>query len=591
MTTTEALTLALRHRQTGNLGQAEALCRQILDVEPQSVGALYLLGLVCQLQGRVHDCVSAYEQAVRITPDHADAHHNLGAAYASLKRFDEAAACCREVVRLRPDRAGGHTNLGNVLAALGRWEEAITCYHQALRLDPKCAMTAANLRMAQEMHGTGSPSPAAASSSAASAETLNDQGVAWMRQGRLDEAVACWQRSLRIKELSEVHTNLGWLSLAQGDMEPAAVSFRRALELKPENTDALRNLGILYARQNRLAEAVRCFQEAVVLRPDSAEVHAQLGNGLLAAGKPMEARDSLREALRLRPDHAETYRDLGLACAEIQHWREASDCWRRSLALNPKDPITYRQLGHALNTVGKPAGALRCYREVLALCPDDTEARLMVEALGGSSPRAQLPADYVASTFDASAGDFDQLLVGELDYRVPELLQAALGPPPESRSLAVLDLGCGTGLCGVAFREWARMLIGVDLSPGMLARARERGIYDQLILSDLVSAANDSEGKFDLVVAADVLIYLGDLEPALRAVYRALRPAGRFGFSVELLESGEYRLLPTQRFAHSRAYLERLAGKTGMREISVHQTVIRTENGAGVIGLVVVWQR
>jgi predicted TPR repeat methyltransferase len=584
MTTTAALDLARQHLQAGNLPQAEALCRQVLDVDPRLIEALYLLGLVCQLQGRLDDCVAAYRQALQGDPEHADTLHNLGAAYAGLGRLDEAAACCREAVRLRPDSAGAHANLGNVLLALGRPDEAVGCYQQALRLDPNSVATQANLRMAQEAVATAQAAPA-------SAEALNEQGVEWMRQGRPDEAVACWQRALRIKEIPEVYNNLGCVYGGQGDLEQAAASYRKAVALQPRSSDALRNLGLVLARQDRFDEALRCFQEAAARWPDSADTHAHLGKALLAGGQPHEACTALREALRLRPDHAETYRDLGAACAELKQWREASECWRRSLALDPRDPHTYRLLGNALNQVGRTAEALTCFRQVRALCPDDPEARLMVEALGRPSAPAGLPAAHVAATFDGSASQFDQLLVEKLEYCVPEVLETVLGPKPGPRSLDVLDLGCGTGLCGVVFRDWARRLVGVDLSPGMLARARDRGIYDQLILSDLVAAARDSAETFDLVLAGDVLPYLGDLEPMARAVYRVLRPGGRFGFSVELLDTGEYRLLPAQRFAHSRAYLEDLARRTQMREVCVQPTVIRREHGEGVPGLVVVWSR
>src|SRR5262249_8995897 len=129
--------------------------------------------------------------------------------------------------------------------------------------------------------------------------------------------------------------------------------------------------------------------------------------------------------------------------------------------------------------------------------------------------------------------------------RSQEWLKAALEPGPPERTLDVLDLGCGTGLCGAQFRPWARTLMGVDQSAGMLARARARGIYDELTESDLASALRKYADRFDLIVASDVLLLVGDLAPVFDAVARALHPGGRFAFTVDIAEGDfDYRLTP-----------------------------------------------
>jgi predicted TPR repeat methyltransferase len=175
------------------------------------------------------------------------------------------------------------------------------------------------------------------------------------------------------------------------------------------------------------------------------------------------------------------------------------------------------------------------------------------------------------------------------------LLQVSLEPAPPPRSLAVLDLGCGTGLCGLRFRGWAHTLIGVDISPNMLARARERGIYDELILGDLLPPLQASEGRFDLIVASDVLFYVGDLEPVLRAVHQALRPGGRFAFTVELPAKSEgepdYRLLPLGHFVHSRPYLRQVTAAAQLQEVRANEVTFPREDGESVPGLVVVLAR
>jgi predicted TPR repeat methyltransferase len=420
------------------------------------------------------------------------------------------------------------------------------------------------------------------------AEALNDEGVALMNQGRLDEALDRWREALRLKETAEVHNNLGYLHAARGEWDQALASYRRALELKPAFADALNNLGIACFQKGQLDDAARCFRQAIEQRPDFAQAHNNLGNALLALGKPQEAADCYLQVLGLRPGDSAAYYSLGVACAALQQWREAAACWRRSLEGDPTNLNTQRQLGDALNIQGNYPEALLSYQHVLAQRPDDVEARYLVEALRGDAPPTRAPADYVATLFDSYAPHFDQTLVGRLNYRGPEMLQAALELPTQARSLDVLDLGCGTGLCGMRFREWAATLIGVDLSPNMLAKARERGVYDELILGDLLTVLQENEGRFDLILAGDVFVYLGELGPIFEAVKLALRPGGRFAFTVELCDGPGYQLLSTVRFAHSVGYLQNLAKRWQMEELCLREVILRSEFGRNLAGLVVV---
>jgi predicted TPR repeat methyltransferase len=155
----------------------------------------------------------------------------------------------------------------------------------------------------------------------------------------------------------------------------------------------------------------------------------------------------------------------------------------------------------------------------------------------------------------------------------------------------VLDLGCGTGLSGVALRSLARQLTGIDLSPRMLARARERNLYDCLMEGDLVEVLAGQAASYDLVAAADVFVYIGDLEAVLASVRQALRPGGWLAFSIESLAAGEYRLLPTGRYAHAPAYIEALARRHGFERVTEQAVTLRVEQGRPVAGQLQVWRR
>lgn len=492
MPSTDAtLALAWQQQQAGNLTQAEALYRQVLQSDPRSLNALYLLAVVCQLQGRTEECIPLYQRAMKLKPDSAEVQNNLGAAFASLGRMTEALTCYREAVRLKPDHAESYHNLGYLQASHGDWDQAIA-------------------------------------------------------------------------------------------------SYKEALALRPQYPEALNGLGIVFCCQQRLTEAVDCFQKALALRPVFPEALNNLGNAYLSQGRPTEAEKCFQQTLKEQPNNAQVYSNLGVVYTELNQWKEALNCWERSLACNPNNAQTHRNMGHAWNIQGQYDKALDCYQHFLALSSDDAHIRLLVEAMRGESSLSEMPSDYVTTLFDSFAPSFDQNLVEQLRYRGPELLRRALEPAPPARSLDVLDLGCGTGLCGVEFQNWSKTLRGVDLSAKMLDKARQRGIYDELLLSDLLTPLQQDVGKFDLILAGDVFVYSGELEPIFQAVSRSLRPGGRFAFTVELLEGTGYRLQRTIRFAHSRAYLQSLAAKTSLHANSMNQEILRTEHGQGVPALVVV---
>jgi predicted TPR repeat methyltransferase len=208
-------------------------------------------------------------------------------------------------------------------------------------------------------------------------------------------------------------------------------------------------------------------------------------------------------------------------------------------------------------------------------------------------PPSQVPNAGVATLFDKYAERFDEHLVEKLQYHVPEMIAAAVAPAVPDRPLEVLDLGCGTGLCGPLLRPMAIRLCGIDLSPVMIEKARARNIYDQLEVGDMVAALRASPRLFDLLVAADVLIYLGDLTPTFEAAATALRPGGVFAYTVEAGEGERYQLQKIGRFNHSPAYLHRLAEMFGFEEVSFDEIAVRTENEKPVRGFLVVlrWTR
>lgn len=206
-----------------------------------------------------------------------------------------------------------------------------------------------------------------------------------------------------------------------------------------------------------------------------------------------EAIAAYRTALQLQPDYAAAWNNLGLALKAKGQPEEAIAAFRAALRGGADDADAFTNLGDTLNAQGRPEEALAAYRSALALKPDSPDLQHLLAALTGARGATTSPASFVRKLFDEYAGRFDEHLVGQLGYRVPELFLEAVVAVAPGRQFDILDLGCGTGLCGVQFRPLARSLTAVDLAPGMIAKAAARGIYDRLITGDVAEAMRDEE--------------------------------------------------------------------------------------------------
>ena len=224
--------------------------------------------------------------------------------------------------------------------------------------------------------------------------------------------------------------------------------------------------------------------------------------------------------------------------------------------------------------------------------PDDPQAAHFRAAWTGQHAPPRASDDHVRQTFDSFAAEFDEALE-HLDYQAPQLLQAALdaelgnaGP-----TLEILDAGCGTGLCGPLLRPLARRLVGVDLSRGMLDKARGRSVYDELVEAELTGYLQCWPRAFDAIVAADTLVYFGDLAPVVAAAAGALRPRGILAFTLEHLgaaqENEEFRLEPHGRYSHAESHVRQVLAGNGLAVRSIEQAKLRRQGDRDVTGLVV----
>lgn len=268
----------------------------------------------------------------------------------------------------------------------------------------------------------------------------------------------------------------------------------------------------------------------------------------------------------------------------------AAELLEQTLDLAPDWAPLWIALGDTLEKLGRAEEAAAAYEHASVLDPSGTLGAPMRLARFGVRPAPDAaPEPYVRALFDDYADRFDAHLTDKLDYRGPALLQHALEQLGPMHFANVVDLGCGTGLCGVKFRNMSRSLTGVDLSPRMIEVARAKQIYDRLAVeSNEGFLRAEPGGSVSLVLAADVLVYTGDLAPIFSAVRRVLVPSGRFAFTLQRVDSGTYRVGADLRYAHREDYVEEIARGEGLRVVLLEQVTSRTEAGEPVPGLVVV---
>jgi predicted TPR repeat methyltransferase len=486
-------------------------------------------------QGRLEQAQALYAQVLALEPRQFDALHLSGVIERQRGNPARAVDLIRAALQVDGGQARAHCNLGAALQDLGRIEAALDSYETALGLDRRYALA------------------------------WNNRGNTLRRLGRPLDALDSYERALALQpNYPEAWCHRAIVLNDLGRHLDAAASAEQALAARPGYADALQALGNALQALERFGDAVQAYDAALAKAPPArqAEIWCARGAALKKSGGLAAALDSYDHALRLRPDYA-----------IAAHYR-----------------------ANALRALGRREEAIAAYRRAQQLGADPAGIAFALAALGEGELPASAPADYIKGLFDQYAGHFDQHLVGVLGYRTPELLKDLLDEHLGGAAAlaSALDLGCGTGLCAPMLRPLARHLAGIDLSEKMLDKARESGLYDELACADIVDWLRRRDAEWDLVLAADVLVYVGDLAPLFGQVARVLRTGGLFAFSVEALAADGgpgYAITVSNRFAHAPAYVRACAQAAGLSLIEQREAVLRREHGADVGGLLFLLRR
>lgn len=386
-------------------------------------------------------------------------------------------------------------------------------------------------------------------------DALHFMGILLHQEGMSDAGLQLVRESLQHAPLrADWHNDMGNLLVERGELASAAEAFRNAVQLDSRNAHAWNNLGAVLEKQGKIEEAESAYSAAIDLDPLFVDALNNMGNLLSASGKEVEAAHHYCRAYVVEPLEGKPKSMLGVAYYKLGRIRDAAEIYRLWMQEEPDNP-TPRHLYASCSGIDVPERAAD---------------------------------DYIEKTFDEFSENFD-VKMAKLAYRGPRLIQEALAHAMNpAGNLVGLDAGCGTGLCGPLVKPYFSHLVGVDLSSGMLDAAGRLGVYDELVKMELTEYLDANKSVFDVILAADTLIYFGALDAVLNKAHDALKSGGLLIFTIEEGAGGEnHALTLTGRYSHGRDYVRRVLADAGFEVLALDSGTVRFEFGHPVDCLVV----
>lgn len=556
----DAFKRAIELQQLGRIDEAQALYEEILVIHRNHHYALHLLGVIASQKGNHFYARRLMETSLVLAPEDPDVLANLGQVLFHLGMYDAALSRCDESLSLQPSNPLCHLTRGKTLRFMERYEEAIAALDTALQLQPTLF------------------------------EGFGHRGFCLHSLHRFDEALNDYGEALQLRpDNPEILSNRAHALFGLQKHKEAYESIDHALQIWPDFPEALYHRGLMLQHDKLYDQAFACYSRAVQLKPDYDQALVRLAFVMHMLKRPsQECMALLDRALRIKPNTVAALTARAGLLAGVKFLDEALQDYDRAIALEPDDAKTHTDRGETLVMAKRPEEAVASFRKALELGGDKADLNYALASLGAATAPSGSPSKYVVNLFDWYAQHFDNHLQGHLKYQTPELLCARVSSLATRQALDIVDLGCGTGLCGPLLKPLARTMTGVDLSPKMLEMAGKRGLYDDLVCSDLTDFLQPHTARFDLVISTDVFIYVGALESVFQATRKAIRPGGLFAFSFETSEEQDLVLRPSRRYAHSVAYIQRLAEENKFEIANLEPSVIREEGGKNMDGFLAV---
>jgi predicted TPR repeat methyltransferase len=549
--------------QQGQVEKAYPLCKELCKEDPQNSAIHHLYSMVLTQLGDINSAMKHISLAIELAPHSPQLHNNRGNIYLRTGKIDEAIHNYEKAIELDNQYAPAHNNLGNCYFKRDELPKAKEYYLRALHLEP----------------------------------TFADAHFNYARLLIVDHNyLSARYVLLHALELNDKHPavlgQLAELALMDGDYEDAAEYFSERLKIQPTHADTYHSLGIALYKLGDYENAADAFNYSIELGTSAADAHFNLGNAKIELGQFKEALKNYMQQLEIEAN-AETYYNIGVILMAQDHHSDALQYFKSVLEKDPNNIETLQNVAAIYLKQGKSNEAINTYRHIIELDPKNDEIRHIIHALSGGYTPERSPNAYVKNLFNHYASYYEKHLQTYLHYDVPDQLVRAIEEETQCQAREqwrILDLGCGTGLLGQKIKHLAGHLTGVDISPNMIQQAERKKIYNDLMIGDL----NDifaSQADMDLVVAADVFTYIGDLDLVFERTYQVLKNGGLFAFTVEKTSENDYILQKTIRYAHHKKYLEKLAKNHDFLIERISNIHLRRQHGHPIEGYLVILKK
>lgn len=508
-------------------------------------------GLRLMAQKEIEKAITQFQQAIEIDSQNSTFQIHLANAYKILRNFDLAIEHYQAAIQINPQSAEALHNLATIYAIQNRYQEALSHYAKAVNQEPEFVLAHYNLGLLLLQHQE------------TEAARLQFQNVVKLQPFHL-----------------EAHFYLGTLLLRENQLNDAEYHFMQVLAQNKEHVEALINLGVTLLKQGKSQLAIDYFTKALSFDSDNIEARNNIAATFIHHDRYENALVHYDLLLKKEPMNIEYLYNSGVAEMALGHLANARSHFEKVLTQNEHHFAALTNLAAIHSRLGEKSHAISLLQRAISINPNDASSQFMLNALTGKADTTQACPEYVSNLFDRYAMYYDNHLQNVLKYTIPQqmmqLLHQLIGLNKVQEN--VLDIGCGTGLMGAFLKELSKNLIGIDLSPKMIELARGKGIYSQLIQTDAISYLNHATASFQLIVAADVLPYFGELETLFTSIGRQLSTDGMFIFTTEISKDKPWKLQNTARFSHHETYIQQLCENNGLHILKQEKTIARIQD-------------
>jgi len=488
--------------------QAEEEISKFLETEPKTIAALHLASLIAIRKNDFEKAKQYAKEALQIDSNSALLLNHLGNIYKHLNDLNQAEYYFKAALSITPQYTEALNNYGLLRYQQKKFTEAAELFTQALKIKPDAIDCMYNLALALKA------------------------------QEKIEECIAALMAILETDSSHlQSHFLLGQLLLEQKIYEDAFQHFKIIFDENKNNIAVIGSIIHLLLTHDQYPEAKSYCEHYIKLQPDSVEILYNLGIIAMHEENNANAIKYYLDALAIDPDYFPALNNLAVLNLEQNNVETAKYYFQKALAQQPDD----ESIHHILN------------------------------AISGNLSAETAPETYIQKLFDSYAEHFEKHLSENLEYCVPQKLKTFIEqniPIPENPQWNILDLGCGTGLSGEQFKDWAAFLIGVDISPKMVEIAKDKYCYDELAIMGNSKFLANTNKHYDLIIAADVFVYQGDLKPIFFDIHNALKENGFFAFTTEINPKESFTMQSTGRFCHSKDYIKKIAEETGFQIIA-----------------------